>query len=371
MSATDFDILIIGGGFYGCSLAVLFAETGSRVALVEREPALLTRASYKNQARVHQGYHYPRSFLTGLRSAKNFGRFVGDFLDAIDQDWEHLYAIARVQSRTSAFQFRKFCERIGAPLQPAEPGVRKLFNSELVEEVFVVREYAFDAVALRRGCQAGLERGGVDARLGTTVTRVEATATGLRSHLSDGSAIDSREVYNCTYSGINTVLKNSGLPLLGFKHEITELALIEMPTALKAVGVTVMDGPFFSTMPFPARRLHSLSHVRYTPHRWWRDLEGHRDGYEELAARPPRSNFEYMLADARRYLPALGDARYVDSLFEVKTVLMSNEVDDGRPILWRPNYGLTGLHVLMGGKIDNVYDILRSIGEMKAFPIPL
>lgn len=360
------DILIIGGGFYGCSLAILLSEMGGRVIVVEREDDLLTRASYKNQARVHQGYHYPRSFLTGLRSALNFGRFVGDFLDAVDREWEHIYGIARVQSRTNAFQFRKFCERIGAPLRAASPGVRKMFNLDLIEDVFVAREYAFNAVALRKGCRDGLDRGGVELRLGTTVDRLLQTPTGLRALLRSGEAIDAREVFNCTYSGINTILRSSGLPLLGFKHEITELALIEMPPALREIGVTIMDGPFFSSMPFPARELHSLSHVRYTPHRWWRDLEGHRDGYEELARRLPRSNYSYMLADARRYLPAIEDARYVESLFEVKTVLMSNEIDDGRPILWRPNFGLPGLHVLMGGKIDNVYDILREVGFMSA-----
>lgn len=362
------DALIIGGGFYGCSLAILLAETGGRVIVVEREEELLTRASYRNQARVHQGYHYPRSFLTGLRSAMNFNRFVGDFLDAIDREWEHVYGIARIQSRTNAFQFRKFCERIGAPLRPAPPSLRRLFNSELIEEVFVAREYAFNAVALRNGCRAGLERGGVEVRLGRTVERVTQTSSGLRTLLADGEAIDSREVFNCTYSGINTVLKNSGLPLLGFKHEITELALIEMPPALREIGITIMDGPFFSSMPFPARGLHSLSHVRYTPHRSWRDLDGHRDGYDELTRRKPRSNFEYMLADARRFLPAIAAARHVDSLFEIKTVLIRNEVDDGRPILWRPDHGLKGLHVLMGGKIDNVYDILREVGAMSAAP---
>ena len=35
-------------------------------------------------------------------------------------------------------------------------------------------------------------------------------------------------------------------------------------------GVTIMDGPFMSSIPFPQRNLHSLTHVRYTPHFTWK-----------------------------------------------------------------------------------------------------
>lgn len=60
------DAIIIGGGFYGAAIAIYLAkERGlKRIMLIEREPALLKRASYNNQARVHNGYHYPRSFTT-------------------------------------------------------------------------------------------------------------------------------------------------------------------------------------------------------------------------------------------------------------------------------------------------------------------
>jgi hypothetical protein len=73
-----FDAVVIGGGFYGCNLARFLSNRWQRVVVVEKEPELLTRASYVNQARIHSGYHYPRSFLTALRSFFNFPRFVKD-----------------------------------------------------------------------------------------------------------------------------------------------------------------------------------------------------------------------------------------------------------------------------------------------------
>jgi hypothetical protein len=60
-------------------------------------------------------------------------------------------------------------------------------------------------------------------------------------------------------------------------------------------------------------------------------------------------------------MPALQGARPVDSLFEVKTVLVKNEGDDGRPILFEKHEALPGCYSVLGGKIDNIYDVLERL----------
>ena len=181
--------------------------------------------------------------------------------------------------------------------------------------------------------------------------------------LEDGSVLTAGAVWNCTYSQINTLLEQSALPRLPMKHEVTELALIDVPEDLKEVAVTIMDGPFFSVMPFPAQRLHTLSHVRYTPHTWWQDTpeQEHRNAHAQLDGHDIESNYPLMIRDAQRYLPLLDSAQYHGSLFEVKTVLLENERDDGRPILFRRDWGIKNFFVVMGGKVDNVYDLMRAI----------
>ena len=62
---TEYDYLIVGGGFYGCCLALFLRSISDRVLLVEESGELMGRASRVNQARVHTGFHYPRSALTG------------------------------------------------------------------------------------------------------------------------------------------------------------------------------------------------------------------------------------------------------------------------------------------------------------------
>ena len=59
------DITIIGGGFFGLYLAEYFSRLNKKVLIIEKENDAMQRASYVNQARVHNGYHYPRSVQIG------------------------------------------------------------------------------------------------------------------------------------------------------------------------------------------------------------------------------------------------------------------------------------------------------------------
>lgn len=355
--------VVVGGGFYGCCLASFLRRHGHQVTLVEKGEVLLGRASYVNQARVHNGYHYPRSLLTALRAAFNFTRFIVDFRGAVRADFRKYYAIAR-QSKVNAYQFAVVCGRIGSPQRAAPESVQRMFSEDLIEAVFAVEEHAFDAQELRRILGERLVGEGVDVRLGCELVGLRRNGRGIDAALANGAVLTVDAVFNCTYSQINQVLRKAGVAPLRMKHEITEMAMIEPPGELRGMGVTVMDGPFFSTMPFPPLGLHSLSHVRYTPHESWLEPEDGRDPHDWLEGLRPESRATHMLRDAQRYLPAIGRSKWVRSLFEVKTVLRENEVDDGRPILlrWHPELGMAAS--IMGGKIDNIYDVLEALERL-------
>lgn len=361
------DAVVIGGGFYGAVIAAYLRSSRrlSEVLLVEREASLLTRASYNNQARVHNGYHYPRSFTTAFRSRVNMPRFVSDWITAVRRDFLKIYAIARRNSGVTATQFNRFCGEIGARIQPAPASLKRLFDGRLVEDVFVVEEYAFDASVLGREVSRQLDQAGVHTRLESRVTEVYRDGDrGLRVTIADArgnsDSVSTRYVFNCTYSGLNQLTGAFPGTRTSLKHEIAELALIRVPPVFRDAGVTVMDGQFFSCMPFPARGLHTLSHVRYTPHMHWTDAP-RTDPYERLHRYDAASRFDRMLRDAVRYVPGLKDSVYEDSLFEVKTVLLNNERDDGRPILFETYAELPGFYSILGGKIDNIYDVLQKL----------
>ena len=74
-----YDKIILGAGLYGLYAAQKCGAAGQRVLVLERDPVPFMRATYINQARVHMGYHYPRSYSTAIKSARYFERFCRDY----------------------------------------------------------------------------------------------------------------------------------------------------------------------------------------------------------------------------------------------------------------------------------------------------
>jgi glycine/D-amino acid oxidase-like deaminating enzyme len=349
-------VVVIGGGFYGCSLAAHLARQGARVTVLEARADLLGGASYFNQARVHGGYHYPRSMKTAGRSQASYEEFVARYRSCVVDDFLCIYAIAR-GSMTNARKFRRMCGYIGAPLMDAPSSVRTLFDPATVEAAWITREAAFDAVRLREMVREELADAGVAVRLGSPVTAVEETPLGARVVLESGEMLSADRVAVCTYGeGIESLPQNVGYA--GLHCEPCEMALVDLPPALQGKGITVMDGPYFSLMPFPSTPYHTLSHVRYTPH-------GSYPTYEQAAV-ALRSGLatraDRMIRDAARYVPALAQAVHRESIWGVKTVPARRDGDDARPIVMRrSDHGR--VISLLGSKIDNISDALRVAEE--------
>lgn len=64
-----YDKTVLGAGLYGLYAAERCGRHGQSALVLEYDNKPFSRATYVNQARVHQGYHYPRSLHTALESA--------------------------------------------------------------------------------------------------------------------------------------------------------------------------------------------------------------------------------------------------------------------------------------------------------------
>lgn len=335
--------IIIGGGFYGCALALHLKKRFARVTIIESRDGILQRASYINQGRVHGGYHYPRHKLTAERCRANYAQFVHDYADCVNVGQEAYYAIAAKGSKTSASQFWDFCHDIGAPLYPVRPEVRKAFAN--VEDVFRVDEASFDADKLRKRLAEDVRRAGITICLGAEVDAIFEWNGRVAVRAQFGRGVlryEADHIYSCVYSHTNELLERSGLPTVPLMHEYTEMPLVGMNPPLSNAAVCVMDGNFCSVSPW--KHHHCLHDVELTPNVRSTSLS-------DLKPRMTNAG-EMMVANARRFFSVDGPST---RLWEIKTVLQSNEQDDGRPILVQRNV-IPGFHVIVGAKLDNIYD---------------
>jgi len=364
-----YDAIIIGGGFYGSMAALHISKFSNieNVAILEKESNIFSRASSNNQYRVHNGYHYPRSFNTANRSRINFKRFIKEWpIKVINKGGTSLYAIPKMLSKINANQFIKFCHSINAKIKPTSKHNERIFNKSKFDGIFETEEYCFNPIHLRDKIEEDLNLNKIDTYFNNEVIEItQGSNSSLKLLSKEGEAtkiFDSNLVINCSYSGLNQIKGDLLGPSAKLKHEIVELVFLEAPAELTGLGVTIMDGPFFSILPTSNKRVHSLTHVRYSPHSSWIDSK-EINPYRKFNSFNKNTRFERMIRSSEKYIPMLKNSKYVGSKFEIKTILEKNEIDDGRPIFFERDKNLLNLYYVLGSKIDNIYDVLDKLEQ--------
>ena len=142
-----YDKVIIGAGLYGLYSALHCGKSGQKVVVLEYDNEPFSRATYINQARVHKGYHYPRSISTAMKSAYYFDRFNKDYEFCIHSKFEQVYATSSHFSWTNAKQFKKFCSNAGIMCEEISPS--KYFKNDTCDGVFLTDKYTYDAQILK------------------------------------------------------------------------------------------------------------------------------------------------------------------------------------------------------------------------------
>lgn len=365
-----YDKIIIGAGLYGLYSALFCGKKGQSVLVLECDPTPFRRATYINQARVHQGYHYPRSISTAMKSAGYFEKFNRDFAFCVNQEFNKVYATSAKYSWSSGAQFKKFCKAANIPCEELPP--QKFFKDGMCDGVFLTREYTYDAMLLKDYYLQQLSTlNNVTISYGVNITSIERDADSYVVHTEQSQSFSTGFLLNATYAGTNQILEMLGYEKFGIKYELCEIILCEVNDALREYGFTVMDGPFFSIMPFGKTGLHSLTSVTFTPHTVSYDAlpsfacQEKSGGYCSVrhlgncndCPAKPKTAFPYMANLARKYLKDEYGFTYEKSLFSMKPILMSSEIDDSRPTVIRVYSKNPTCVGVLSGKINTVYDL--------------
>jgi hypothetical protein len=90
-------IAIIGGGWVGCHLANKF-KNYHNITLFEKNNIIFGETSSKNQNRVHEGYHYARSFNTRELCKTTINKFIYEYGFAINNVNKNYYCVPEHKS---------------------------------------------------------------------------------------------------------------------------------------------------------------------------------------------------------------------------------------------------------------------------------
>jgi hypothetical protein len=177
-------------------------------------------------------------------------------------------------------------------------------------------------------------------------------------------------VINATYASTNSILDKFNLPPIGLKYELCEMILVQPNHFIENAGLTIMDGPFLSLMPFGLTGYHSLSSVMYTPHcpsnqqlptfkcqEYRTDCTPSNLKNCNNCPVKPMTAWPYMKQQAKIYFNEQVDFSFEKSLFAIKTITASSEVDDARPTLIHTNSKAPIFMTVLSGKVNTIYDL--------------
>ena len=162
-----------------------------------------------------------------------------------------------------------------------------------------------------------------------------------------------------------------GYEMFKIKYELCEIILCNVNDKLHDIGLTVMDGPFFSIMPFGKTGYHSLTAVTFTPNVACKeplpsfDCQARSSGFcspsqlgncNDCPAKP-ESAWPYMSNLARKYMRDELKFEFDHTLYSMKPILLASEIDDSRPTVIRTFSENPCFISVLSGKINTVYDL--------------
>jgi hypothetical protein len=253
---------IVGAGIFGCLIATEIAIKGHEVTIFESESEILKKASRVNQARLHTGMHYPRDFETAKEALQSYESFKSTFSSAV-KELDQYYAISKASTKTTPEEYLNFANEIGIDFLEIKP--ETFFKDNVVELLLKVPESTFDIDILKFSIESNLEKNkNIELKLNCAIKAIFNEEFSPTVITEDGTNISFDKIIFSSYAMSRKHFKKLSLQDLKIEYQICQVVLGRAPK-LNNTGITVMDGPFWSIMPYGKTSLHSLTNVKYTP----------------------------------------------------------------------------------------------------------
>lgn len=345
-------VAVIGCGAFGALSALRLKEAGFDVAIYERLPRALGGASLNNQNRLHLGFHYPRSDATCRQCILGFEHFVEEFGECVYRDFPMIYFIAGEGSMTNVDDYLAFCDRHQLHYERVAPADYSVEVAN-IDLAISCDEAVYDSAQLSALLTRRLSENGIDVHFSTEVTALSNQGDDIEITFADGSSDTVNAVVNATYANVNHFSEMLGHTAPERQFEYTVVPIVRPP--FPRSGITVMDGPFLTLLPYGSSDDHLLYHVDHSvvarEYRRSMNLDWLDPATAPFAAMDKESYFQRMVDSAAHFLPQAREFQLTGFLEGPRMVLPRVDDSDARPSIIeavQPNY-----ITVFSGKIDH------------------
>jgi hypothetical protein len=358
------DVIVVGGGIFGCLSAIELAKRNLSVRLIEQSPDLMQGATLNNQNRLHLGYHYPRDVETAKQCQRGFDDFRNAYSECILGGFDNAYFISSKGSKVTFPGYAAFCSKAGLPFNELQlSGFGEAIEN--VDGGILTDELIYDSKILSQRIRRDLSLHKVDVACGLKVSEILETGPGFDVFV-DSDKMSARAVVNCTYANFSSFNTSLGLPKKQFQFELTVVPVIRWRKDKPPIGITLMDGPFFTVLPFGKSGDYLLYHVDHTvyasvtgasyPSEW-----AYPKNVVDLST--AKGVFEKMVTSSENWLPGIRSAEFIDYLSTVRVVFANSDDTDRRPSLIERMPLKNPFFSIFSGKIDHSIWVSREVAD--------
>ena len=310
-------LAVIGSGFFGITLGLVLSKK-HEVDIYEKENSILNGASSSNQFRFHLGYHYPRSQKTMHEINKSKDLFISYFGKKIFGKTFNYYLVANT-SKTSYKKYEQFL--IKNNLYYVN---KNLFsNNKFIEKTILTKEKILNIFNFKKIVIDKIKKSNINLK--------------LKTEFNKKNIEEYDKVIIATYSNNNLLLRKLGIKKLSdYKFQLVEKILVKLPKQYSKKSFIVIDGNYVCVDPYLGTKYHLLSDVKLskleTTIGKFPTFKNKNKKYlnKGIIKNIKISRFNKFINRSSSYLPFLREAKYIGSMYVVRTIKKNKEKTDER-----------------------------------------
>lgn len=314
-------IAIIGGGWVGCHLALKLKEKND-VVIYEKNDNLFEETSYKNQNRLHLGYHYSRNSKTRNLCFNTFDRFIKDYSFLTEKLLKNLYCIPKNESIIDYNTFKQ------------------IFNNYNIDDI----EHSLSNI---EGCVNTDERF-INFELAKKFFNENLSDLIIKETVDNNKIKEIQKKFDLVINCTNNQIKNKTLD--NSFYELTLTLIYEKVQPLLFDALTLVDGKLFSIYPYHNNN-YTLTDVEHTPIKKFnsiKKLNNFINNFDEKIVNEKKKLIENKVN--MYYNNFANDFKYKTYFLSVKSKI-KNLSDDRSPIITKDK----NLIHCFTGKIQGIY----------------
>ena len=326
-------IRVLGGGWYGCHIASHLIDAGHQVELHEIRDKLFGGASGSNPARLHLGFHYPRSHQTRALSQANYREFMDVYGKLTRGVGVNIYAIAKDDSLVD---FDNYVQTLRGELEFIVVEKPEEFGLQNVEGAILTGERVCDIAGAR-------------AHFNLRLMNVLRLSMDPPDRLSDPAWDWTVDCTFCTMTEVNVD-----------RYEPCLTHVLQGPRDLPDMCVTIMDGQFPSIYATGTNGRATLTSAKYTPLKQCHSFEEAEAVIRDFTDMMVLDHAQASLDLMEKYWPEASDLyEPVDHMFAVRAMPRSG-ADSRLYEIIRASRVLS----IRAGKIDAIFVTARKVQQM-------